>query len=129
MLGDGSALPSHGIYGAATDWQEWSLGDFTLTDSPVADFINAFPTTAAAGKGQISAYDVHVAADSSVALHFDLYDHVGSANHVKFSFAPFSHDAQGESQNLPEPASMPLLMALLGIGWVRLALAARRNKQ
>ena len=32
-----------GVYGNGTTWQEWSFGDFTETDSPIADFIDAFP--------------------------------------------------------------------------------------
>ena len=45
MLGDGTNLPTHGIFGEGTAWTEYLLGDFDTADSPVGDFIDSFPTT------------------------------------------------------------------------------------
>src|SRR5437867_3848432 len=40
LLSNGSPLPSHGEYGPDIAWQEYLLGNFTLTDSSAGDFIN-----------------------------------------------------------------------------------------
>src|SRR5688572_501687 len=79
LLGDGSPLPSHGEYGSQTWWQEFMLGDFTQTDSPVADFIDAFPTAEYTDAGQINVYEIGVSGYTGT-IHFDLYDHVQSQN-------------------------------------------------
>jgi hypothetical protein len=109
VLGDGSSLPSHGIYGMETDWQEFSLGDFTLTDSPIADFIDSFPTPGTK-VGQIDVYEISVS--GADAVHFDLYDTIMGANSGYVRFAPFSHDG---STTVPEPSSV-LALLLLGLG-------------
>lgn len=114
LLSDGSSLPSHGIFGPGRHWQEFGLGNFTLTDSPMADFIVSFPSTLFPGTGQINVYEVSVTGTS--AVHFDLYDTVTAANHAKF--APFSHDADA----LPEPAPL----ALIAAGFLALVLIRRR---
>ena len=54
LLGDGSPLPTHDIYGTGTDWTEYYLGDFNLTDSPGGDFSNSLPTPVGAGGFQIN---------------------------------------------------------------------------
>jgi hypothetical protein len=59
-LSDGSKLPKHGAYGAGRHWQEFKLGDFTLKDSHIGDFIDDFPTELVANAGQISAYEISV---------------------------------------------------------------------
>lgn len=114
LLGNGSPLAGHGVFGIGTHWQEFSLGDFTLTDSPIADFINTFPTAPATMSGQINVYEVSVLNGSGI-LHFDLYDTIVASNHVKF--APFSHDANGTSI-VPVPGAAALAffgLSLMGV--------------
>lgn len=106
ILDDGTPLGPHGIYGAGTDWQEFALGDFDLIDSPLADFMSAFP---AAGDiaAQINVYEITVSGGSGW-IHFDAYNHIAAGNSV---FAPFSHDAQA----VPEPATA-VALACIGLG-------------
>jgi hypothetical protein len=130
-LSDGSTLPNHGEYQEGRVWREFFLGDFTLHDSPIANFIDAFPTGSdlVKKKAQINVYDVVVELKSLTAppieLHFDLYNSVQSGNQAKF--APFSHDAGGDLPTTftPEPASFALmLIGVTGCG----AFAARRKR-
>ena len=118
-LYDGSRLlPSHGVYGPGFEWQEFFLGDFQLTDSPIADFIDAFPSAGSVGQGQINAYELTLLSGSVTNLHLDAYDHVQAGNRAKAVFAPFSHDAgTGINHRVPEPAVLGLLAGtLLGLG-------------
>lgn len=108
ITGDGSALPSHGIFGAGTDWDTFLLGDFSLQDSPIGDYTTgACPGAGCTwpALGQINAYDVTVTGYSWV--HFDAFDHVVSENRTKYIQAPFSHDANTTS--VPEPNTLILL--------------------
>ena len=57
-LNDGSPLPSHGVYGPGIDWQEFALGDFTSTDSPMGDFTGVFPSPEHQDAGQINVYEI-----------------------------------------------------------------------
>ncbi len=124
LLGDGSSLASHGEYGSGRTWQEFGLGDFSLSDSQIGDFINSFPTPGGYG-AQINVYEVRVTGDFGehpFTIHFDLYDHYVSGSHSKFVFAPFSHDGGGDGgvdvdvTIVPEPASTTLFgTAFLGI--------------
>jgi len=90
-------LPSHGIFNDATlnHWDDYSLGDLSLTDSPIADF-NGSPTfpTSFPDNGQVNVYSVHVAGWTKV--HFDAYDHTVNSMNNKETFwkTPFSHDGQ-----------------------------------
>ena len=123
VLTDGGDLPNHGIYSmAGVMWQEFSLGDFTLEDSPVADFIDDFPTSGIrADSAQINVYEVSVT--GADWFHFDLYDSVQSPNRAVF--APFSHDGEtGDGPPVPEPGTI----ALVGLGLLSVV-AARRVRR
>ncbi len=106
-------LPTHGIFGPETVWQEFALGTFSLQDSPIADFYGSFPSPGNR-LGQINVYEVSVrhTGDSSllyVPIHFDAYGYV-TRKHTGIPrpvFAPFSHDA--EIVAVPAPPSLALL--------------------
>jgi hypothetical protein len=104
IMHGGRPLPSHGIYGPGVKFFEWSLGNFTLTDSPIGDFTNGFPTEFPK-YGQINAYIVTISGFSWV--HFDAYGYIVKPNPGEQPvFAPFSHDAE----YTPEPAAFVLLL-------------------
>lgn len=125
VLGDGADLPSHGIYGEGTSWTEYKLGDFTLTDSYIADFSGATdtPVPHASKIGQINVYDIDFSGVAAgTAFHFDLYDHYYNRNeNAVYVKAPFSHD--GETTAVPEPGTL----ALLGMGAAGLATRLRKR--
>ena len=116
LMGDGSSLPRHGVYGDGTWWQEFALGDFDLVDSPIADFIDSFPDPTAQ-MGQINVYEIAVS--GADYLHFDFYDHyLSKTGSYKYRFAPFSHDAEAK---VSKPGPLALFEAgLLAIGIVQL---------
>lgn len=121
-LSDGSFLPPHDIYGPGTDWVDYLLGDFTLTDSPIGDFNGALPFPSLfPSTGQVSVYDITVSGVDDI--HFDLYDNIVSGNHVKVKFAPFSHDAGGNG--VPDGG---MTVALLGMGVCSLLAVSRKLK-
>jgi hypothetical protein len=129
-LSDGSALPSHGEYGAGVSWQQFALGTFSLTDSQIEDFTTLFPTPDLTPDGQINVYDISVAdLPSGAWLHFDLYNSVQSGNDAKAksksTFAPFSHDALATTLAVPEPATS----ALLGGGLLAFQVLRRRQRR
>ena len=110
LLGDGAPLPSHGIYGAGTDWQEFALGDFTENTSSIADVIGTFPAPVGSG-GHINVYELGIAdAPNNAVFHFDLYNAIMAGTHAKF--APFSHDAA----IVPLPGAT--VLAAIGFGCV-----------
>lgn len=119
-----SRLPSHGIFGPQTVWQEFRLGDFVLKDSPLADFSQSFPTPGNQ-YGQINVYDVSVRHSGGVPLfdfrfHFDAYGYVLRNCRKQPVFAPFSHDA--EVNVVPNPPTLVLALWLAvggGLGLLR----------
>jgi hypothetical protein len=117
VLSDLSPLATHGIYGAGVSFLEWELGDFTLTDSPVGDFINTFPGTLYPNAGQINVYEVTITGFSE-GIHFDVYNHVEGANHS--TFGPFSHDVG----TVPEPGST----LLFGVGCLVAGITGRSRR-
>lgn len=123
---DGRYLPTHDVYGAGTSFEQYALGDFDLTDSPVGDFINSFPTSFPED-GQINAYTISVTGYSWV--HFDTFNHVEGQRRSRF--APFSHDGEGEGGDpdgppvVPEPATL----ALLGMGIAGAVAGRRRHRK
>lgn len=111
LEGDGTTyLPSHGIFGPGVSWDKYSIGNFSLTDSPTAD-LTASPPVWTASSGQINAYTVTVTGFSVV--HFDSFDHyINPKGDAKYVFAPFSHDAEdtgGGGGKVPEPTTLLLL--------------------
>jgi hypothetical protein len=109
-------LPRHGIFGEGAAWQEFVLGDFTLDDSPIADFDGVFPTPTDES-GQINAYQVAVAYPEPIPvgawIHFDAYGEILDSGGRRCGvFAPVSHDA--ELRVVPTPPMGTLLTALLG---------------
>jgi hypothetical protein len=113
----GPGVATHAEYANADAHRYWGLGDFALTDSPIGDFINGFPTTFPQ-QGQINVY--HVEITGYDAVHFDAFGSIQGKNGVRYVFAPFSHDA---GNPVPEPGTL----ALLGMGIAGLAMRMRRR--
>ena len=102
-LGDGSSLPAHGVFGEGTEWQQFALGDFTLTDSPISDIIDSFPGgTLDPNAGQINVYEVSFSGYSG-PFHFDAYGTTGEGTDKEHVWAaPFSHDGETTFTDVPE---------------------------
>lgn len=123
VLPDGSSLAPHGVFGAGTYWQEFALGNFSLTDSPIADFISDFPTAPPNASGQINVYEIAVSGVPVGGwIHFDLYGAYMQGSKLKAVFAPYSHDA-GNQVQVAEPGTLALLggalLLLAGLSWRR----------
>jgi hypothetical protein len=118
-----SGVENHGEYSGADDHSFYGLGNFTLTDSPIADFGGPDypePGDFTANSGQINVYTVSISGYDQV--YFDAYDTVASGTRVVF--APFSHN----SSATPEPSTLLLIgtgiAAMAGYGKLR----TRRRK-
>ncbi len=129
VLGDGKTLlttldPSAADhYGQGYEWQQFSLGDFTSHDSPIGDFSQSPPTIPKSpDMGQINVYDIYVdnsdLEGNSIAIHFDVYDHVVAQHKSKTVVS-----ADGATAIVPAPAGATLfgvgLAGLAGYRWLR----------
>ena len=115
ITGDGTYLPSHGIYPA--DFATYFMGDFGL----VQTVYDMQPGETGSALGEIKTVSVSIYGYSWA--HFDAYDHILSSSKIKYVFAPFSHDA--ESAPIPEPTSL----LLLGSGLFALKLFGYRREK
>lgn len=119
-----TTLAPHGVYGPGTHWQEFDLGEFSLTDSPIADFVDSFPSAPVGTSGQINVYEITVSGlPAGATIHFDLYGTYAqgggaqalvSTTNLKATFAPYSHDAGSTVTgstvtDVAEPGSLALL--------------------
>lgn len=132
LMGNGTPLPSHDVYGPGTSWESYLLGNFNLKDSPIGDFTEGgcpdsgeYPS-----RGQINAYMVNVTGYTTV--HFDAFDHIVlGRNKAKYKFAPFSHDGEADIDEpsvepVPEPGTWFMLCSGL-IGLAALRFKRERN--
>ena len=122
VLSDGKLLPWHGTFGPEIYWEEFYLGHFTLSDSPIGDFIYEFPEASELhdDAAQINVYEVSVTGGSAPIVQFDVYNHVDSINRSRAIFAPFSHDVS----HVPAPSTLVGLMTMAATG---LFIALRRR--
>jgi len=97
-------LPDHGIFNDPTlaGWTDYSIGDMSLLDSPIADFNGSevFPTTFP-NSGQVNVY--HVVVEGWSKVHFDAYGETVDSSSGKKSYwkSPFSHDGTVPVEDKP----------------------------
>ncbi len=101
-------LSPHSVFDASQYWEQFDLGDMTLADSPIGDFILEMPTPSLEAEGQINVYEVGISQlGLGDTLHFDAFGFYTNKSGVKETFAPYSHDAIGTV--VPEPGTYVLL--------------------
>lgn len=124
-MGGHPDLAAHGIFTGANTWQEYDLGDFTNTNALIWDAQTGGPESATlSGGGQINVYSVSVTGDYDL-VHFDGFGYYRDGH--KYTFAPFSHDADAnDAQTVTEPVSLLLLFSGLS-GLVSVAAVGRRK--
>lgn len=106
VMADGHDLPGHGIYPAP--YTRLPMGDF----APIETIYN-MPDVSDSALGQLKR--VHVVITGFETVHFDAYNHVvGATNGAYSKFNPPSHDGEGGDGDVPEPASVLLMLSGLG---------------
>lgn len=125
----------HRVYGKNTHFQEWAFGDFTLTDSPIADFMDAFPEAPVEASGQINAYDINVTGlVEGEWIHVDLYGSIlNKRGKLKSVFAPLSHNAEftllaaGPISNTEVHAPSAILIFSAGLFFIARKRRSKKN--
>ncbi len=116
-IGAHHSLAPHGVFTDGNAWQDFLLGDMILSDSPLGDAspTGGFPDIFAgvANSAQINVYQVELASEYT-SIHFDGFGYYGPRD--KFTFAPFSHDA--ETLAINEPIGLTLIL----LGFISIAL-------
>lgn len=129
---NGKSLAPHDVYGNGWEWQQFALGDFSLTDSQIKDFIDTVPTVNLNDQlvGQINAYEIMVDGDVT-DFHIDAFGYYeqtkGNKTKIMATFAPYSHDA-GTGINSPVHVPEASMIALMGVGLAGIGFASRRRR-
>ena len=123
---DPNSLASHGVFDTY-----YEVYEFLFEESGTVYDIQPGETGSAPGYSQELKINIGSLLAGSTGVHFDLFTvntatgkwNLGDPDPDKklaYSFAPFSHDAEHRSNNIPEP-NMPGLLAigLLGLGIAR----------
>jgi hypothetical protein len=120
LLADGTPIDDPIIYNEWREWQEFSLGDFALTDSPLGNFVGGFPEPGDVPEGQINVFEVYVS--GATWLHFDLYDATASPNRAAGVAIVEIETSSSPKPPVPEPGTI----SLIGLG-VMVLVATRRH--